>query len=124
MNVQRKNSRCGDQLHSVSNLMSLTWNQRYCIFTRIVFVNSKSLASFINHLLMKSESLTLARYVEIPQQPPFARQAMNANQKALQPREIGIAFRRDQFLSLLLARIVPSLRDLRRVIRRIRCADK
>src|ERR1700691_5179365 len=62
-------------------------------------------------------SRCLTRKIQVSQQAPFARQGVYTIQKPLQPVEVGIAFRRNQFLFPFLACVVPFLRDPRRVPR-------
>src|SRR5882724_5707323 len=61
--------------------------------------------------------------VQVPQQALFARQDMHTGQEPLQPLEVDVAFRCDQFLFPFLTCLMPLLRDPGRAFSRVGYAD-
>src|SRR5260370_31062494 len=57
--------------------------------------------------------------IDVSQQTPLRSQTLDTGKKTLQPLEVGFAFRRNQRVLSLLAGVVPALRDVRRVLRRL-----
>src|SRR5580698_3417223 len=78
------------------------------------------------HLMQSQSEITswlLTRNVQIPQQTLFARQDMYTGEEPLQSLEVGMAFRRDQFLFPFLPCVIPLLRDPSRALGCVFYAD-